>query len=156
LLNVFGGKLTTYRKLAEAALTKMRPYFPALGQAWTTTAALPGGDFPVDGAEILAAKLQEAYPFLSEAHRDRLVTGYGTEAFHLLGDSRSTADLGCLFGWNLYAREVQWLVDHEYARTADDIVWRRSKLGLRLTPTEIQALECWIQDAREGRLAQAS
>ena len=107
--------------------------------------SLPGGDFPVDGAARLALDLGVAYPFASDRLLVRLVKAYGKDAYQVLGDAKSEDDLGHLFGWDLYQREVQWLMDHEYARTADDIIWRRSKLGLRLTQEEVASLEHWMQ-----------
>ncbi|MDR0809324.1 MAG: glycerol-3-phosphate dehydrogenase [Gemmobacter sp.] len=141
LLNVFGGKITTYRRLAEAALAKLSPFFPQAGQGWTAGVPLPGGDFPVDGVAALIARLRAAYPFLTGAHATRLVRSYGTEAFALLGSARSPEELGPDFGATLTEAEVRWLMAKEYARTADDILWRRSKLGLRLAPGQVAALQ---------------
>ncbi len=148
LLNVFGGKITTYRKLAEAALAQMKPYFPNMSRNWTAAVSLPGGDFPVNGAGRLAIDLSAKYPFLTDRFVVRLVKSYGTDAFLILRDAKSISDLGLLFGWDLYEREVHWLMQHEYAQTAEDIVWRRSKLGLRLNPSEIDALDQWMQRTR--------
>ena len=148
LLNVFGGKITTYRKLADAALSKIEDYFPSLGKSWTANQVLPGGDFPVDGAGRLAIDLSAAYPFASDRLIIRLVKAYGTDAYHVLGDANTEKDLGQHFGWDLYGREVQWLIDNEYARTAEDVLWRRSKLGLRLSEDEIAGLEHWMQTTK--------
>lgn len=145
LLNVFGGKITTYRRLAESALDRMRPYFPGMPGPWTAGEPLPGGDFPADGVAALIARLRGRFPFLEEAFAHRLVRAYGTDAFDILGDARSTGDLGTNFGADLYEREVAWLVEREYARTAEDILWRRSKLGLRLPPEAVAALEAWLE-----------
>jgi glycerol-3-phosphate dehydrogenase len=156
LLNVFGGKITTYRKLAEAAIAEIKGYFPRLGKSWTASQSLPGGDFPVDGAARLALDLGVAYPFASDRLLVRLVKAYGKDAYQVLGDAKSDNDLGHLFGWDLYQREVQWLMDHEYACTADDIIWRRSKLGLRLTQEEVASLEHWMQTEGLNQRALAS
>ncbi len=145
LLNVFGGKITTYRRLAEAALARLAPWFPQMTGAWTAGAPLPGGDFPVDGVPALVARLRAAHPFLDERFARRLVRAYGTEAADLLAGAAGAEDLGRCFGWNLTAREVAWLTDREWARTADDVLWRRSKLGLRLSADEAQALEAWMR-----------
>ena len=147
ILNVFGGKITTYRRLAETAMEKIRPHFPNLAKPWTAGVALPGGDFPVDGVAALNARVQKAYPFLSARWAMRLIKAYGTETVEVLGDAKTAADLGENFGSNLTAREVSWLVRKEYARCAEDIVWRRSKLGLRLSLREIELLDTWM--ARE-------
>ena len=141
VLSVFGGKITTYRRLAEAALAKLAPFFPALPGPWTATATLPGGDFPWDGAAALGDALRRRYPFLGPATVDRFVRSYGTLTQDLLDDARSTADMGRTIGADLTDREVAWLVRTEWARTADDILWRRSKLGLRFTEAERAALE---------------
>jgi glycerol-3-phosphate dehydrogenase len=145
ILNVFGGKITTYRRLAESALEKITPFFPKVGQPWTAGVALPGGDFPVGGVAALIAKLETQFPFLSSRWAIRLIKGYGTDAFDMLADAKSATDLGADFGATLTEREVDWLIEKEYARTAEDIVWRRSKLGLRMTDAEIITLDRWVQ-----------
>ncbi|HET8997121.1 MAG TPA: glycerol-3-phosphate dehydrogenase [Acetobacteraceae bacterium] len=146
LLSVFGGKLTTYRRLAEAALTQLAPLFPGLRPAWTANAPLPGGDFPWDGLATLQRDLAERCPFLPEATRQRLLRAYGTLAFTLLSGVQSPDDLGRCFGAGLYQREVDWLVRTEWARTAEDVLWRRSKLGLRMTAAEIAALQGYLAE----------
>ncbi|WP_417726360.1 glycerol-3-phosphate dehydrogenase [Roseovarius sp.] len=148
LLNIFGGKITTYRKLAEAALAKLRPFFPKAGANWTAGVALPGGDFPVDGFDRLTESLHRAYPFLTVAWARRLVRAYGTEALDILGEAREPADLGPDFGATLTAAEVRWQMDHEYARVAADVVWRRTRLGLKMTEAQIAALDNWMQQER--------
>ncbi|MFT5065910.1 MAG: glycerol-3-phosphate dehydrogenase [Yoonia sp.] len=147
ILNVFGGKITTYRRLAEAALEKITPFFPNTGKPWTAGVPLPGGNFPVDGVAALTQRLAAKYPFLSAAWVTRMVKAYGLDVFNVLGDATDETDLGQNFGANLTEREVNWLVEHEFARTAEDIVWRRSKLGLRLTPQEIDVLDAWLAKA---------
>ena len=154
-LNVFGGKITTYRRLAEAALGKLAPYYPQLGSAWTAAAPLPGGDFPVEGAPALAAALQRAHPFLDDRWARRLVRAYGTQARELLGGAESEEALGRRFGWNLTEREVRWLMDREWAHSAEDVLWRRSKIGLRLDAAERQALADWMAAASSGATAAA-
>ena len=149
LLNVFGGKITTYRRLAEAALAKLAPYFPEMGGPWTAGAPLPGGDFPVDGVEALIERLRAAYPFLDDSFARRLVRAYGTEAGEVLGDASSLDDLGRGFGWNLTEREVRWLMTREWARSGSDVLWRRTKLGLRLSEAEGEALDAWMRDQAE-------
>jgi glycerol-3-phosphate dehydrogenase len=144
LLSVFGGKITTYRRLAEAALAMLRPHLPQVtGQSpgWTARASLPGGNFPVDGFEPQLAALQARYPFLPEPTLRRLLRAYGTDAYTLLGDARSLADLGRVFGAGLTEAELRYLMTYEWARTAADVVWRRGKLGLRLSQSEIAAID---------------
>jgi len=148
MLNIFGGKITTYRRLAESALDKIAPFFPGLSGPWTAGVPLPGGDFAVDGFDALVAKLATDYPFLSAFHARRLVRAYGTDAWLCLGTATSAADLGKDFGATLCAREVEWLMDKEFAQTAEDIVWRRSKLGLRLSKAEIDILSGWMDTKR--------
>jgi glycerol-3-phosphate dehydrogenase len=148
ILNVFGGKITTYRKLAESALEKITPFFEGKDETWTACVPLPGGDFPVNGVPALTAELLAQYPFLTARWLDRLVKAYGTDAFLVLGDAKAVADLGQNFGANLTEREVNWLLDKEFAQTAEDIVWRRSKLGLRLTTQQIMMLDAWLTDTR--------
>ena len=145
-LSVYGGKITTYRKLAEAALAKLAPHLPRpSGRAagWTGTAALPGGDFPIDGFDALLAQTRARYPFLPPALARRLLRAYGTRIATLLAGA---AELGRNFGADLREAEVRYLITHEFAQSADDIVWRRSKLGLRLTPDQIAALDRFVKD----------
>lgn len=141
LLNVFGGKLTTYRRLSEHALEKIGEAIGVKGRPWTAGSHLPGGDFPVQGYEAEVTKLKGRYPFLTDAHARRLTRRYGTWATVLLGSARKTEDLGRLFGSDLYEAEVRYLIDHEWARNADDVLWRRTKDGLRLSKDEARSLE---------------
>jgi glycerol-3-phosphate dehydrogenase len=149
MLSVFGGKITTYRRLAEAALEKIAPFFPGTPGAWTACVPLPGGDFPVDAVESLIAGLKQDYPFLTGFWARRLVRAYGTEARAVLGMAKTQDDLGRSFGATLTEREIRWLMEKEYARQAEDVIWRRSKLGLRLSVDEIAALDAWMAVARE-------
>jgi len=144
VLNVFGGKITTYRRLAEAALAKLAPHFPGLAPGWTARVPLPGGDFPVDGVAALVARLRAAHPFLTQGWAARLVRAYGTEAAELLAGAQSAADLGRDFGATLTEAELRWLATREYARSAEDVVWRRTKLGLRLDGAQIAAIEDYL------------
>ncbi len=144
-IHILGGKITTYRRLAEAALAKLAPCFPAMGGDWTASAALPGGDVPVAEVEDRIAGLQDRYPFLGDRWARRLWRAYGTEAAALLGDASGPADLGRCFGASLTEREVRWLMTREWARTADDVLWRRSKLGLHLSGEEAAALDAWMR-----------
>ncbi|GAB4387946.1 glycerol-3-phosphate dehydrogenase [Albidovulum sp.] len=149
LLNVYGGKITTYRRLAEAALARIATVLPVRGGDWTAGAPLPGGDFPVDGVPALIADLAARYPFLDAFTCRRLIRHYGTEAREMLGEAAAAADLGRDFGAGLTEREVRWLMEREYARTAEDVVWRRTKLGLRMSGDEIAALGAWMAKEEE-------
>jgi glycerol-3-phosphate dehydrogenase len=144
VLNIFGGKITTYRRLAESALDKIGTMLPLSRGNWTAGVPLPGGDFPHDGVEALIADLQRAYPFLTEGWARRLVRAYGTEARDLLGKATGTTDLGRDFGATLTEAEVRWLITQEYAQSAEDVLWRRSKLGLRFDQNQVAVLEEWI------------
>ncbi|MFT4829920.1 MAG: glycerol-3-phosphate dehydrogenase [Halioglobus sp.] len=153
MLNIFGGKITTYRRLAEAALEKLVPH-TGKKRKWTAGAPLPGGDFPVNGAPALMAGLRADFPFLTESWAKRLVRGYGTEARDILKGASSAADLGRDFGATLTGAEVNWLIEHEWARCAADVLWRRTKLGLRIDAEGAAALDAFMQDAL-GREAAA-
>ena len=144
VLSVFGGKLTTYRRLAEAAMAKLAPFFAGMRGDWTARAALPGGDFPWDAIGPVEDDLRRRYPFLSAAASRRLVRAYGTLAADMLGDARAAADLGRCFGADLTEREVDWLSRTEWACTADDVLWRRSKLGLRISSAEAAAVDEYL------------
>ena len=150
LLSIYGGKITTYRRLAEEALERLAPYLRSAKakEGWTGKSPLPGGDMDVSAVAALTAELTREYPFLSAAHANRLAHAYGTRATKLLGNAKSFADLGQSFGATLTESEVRYLMSNEWACTADDVVWRRSKLGLRLSPDEIAALDEWIKAHR--------
>jgi glycerol-3-phosphate dehydrogenase len=150
LLSIYGGKITTYRRLAEEALEKLSPYLKGTKarEGWTATAPLPGGDMDVSAGPALTAELLRDYPFLTPAHAGRLAHAYGTRAVKTLGTATSMADLGRNFGATLTESEVRYLMANEWACTADDIVWRRSKLGLRLSATEVAALGEWLDAQR--------
>ncbi|MEQ9042145.1 MAG: glycerol-3-phosphate dehydrogenase [Silicimonas sp.] len=145
ILSVFGGKITTYRKLAEQAMKKLAPFLADLKPAWTAGVPLPGGDFPVGDVSRLVEDLKTAHPFLTDFWAKRLVRAYGTEATEVLGGAADAGVLGEAFGATLTEAEVRWLMQKEYARRAEDVVWRRSKLGLRMSAEEIAALDAWMQ-----------
>ncbi len=144
VLNIYGGKITTYRRLAEAALEMLRPFFPALGSQWTAGAPLPGGDFPVDGLSALAGKIAALSPECSPQRAVRLAHAYGTRAARIVEGVRTEADWGIQFGGDLTERELRYLMAHEWARTAEDVLWRRSKLGLRIDKADAARLEDWM------------
>ena len=147
LLSVYGGKITTYRRLAESVLALLEPHLPAARRAegWTGREALPGGDFPVQGFEAQVDATKARYPFLEATLARRLVRAYGSLVSDILADAKSRADLGKTFGADLTEAEVRYLVRREWAMTAEDIVWRRTKLGLRLSKAEIAELADYLK-----------
>jgi glycerol-3-phosphate dehydrogenase len=145
VLNIYGGKITTYRRLAETALEKLRPFFPELGRSWTAGAPLPGGDFPVDGQAALAAKIASLSPACSPRRAARFARAYGTRATQIVEGVRTEDDWGIAFGADLTEREVCYLMEHEWADGAEDVLWRRSKLGLRIGKAEAARLEDWMR-----------
>jgi glycerol-3-phosphate dehydrogenase len=139
LLSVYGGKITTYRRLAEAALAQLQPHLPAAAgeaEGWTGKYPLPGGDFPMQGFETSRSRMAERYPFLPDRHLRRLLRAYGTRITLLLGEAKSLADLGEIYGADLTEAELRYLVTHEWVRSAQDVLWRRSKLGLRINAVD--------------------
>ena len=147
ILNIFGGKITTYRKLAQDTMDKLAPVLPGLKPHWTAEVPLPGGDFPVGDVDRLIARLLADHPFLDPKWARRLIRAYGTQAWHMLDGAPDKAALGQDFGSNLTQAEVRWLMTREYARTAEDVLWRRSKLGLRLSRDQAQQLDEWMRNA---------
>ena len=144
ILSVYGGKITTYRKLAEHALEKLGGVMPVEGEPWTADAPLPGGDIKDADFAAFLWQASETYPWLPPEMLMRLGRAYGTRLAKLLGDAASLGDLGEHFGGTLYAAELRYLVDHEYARSAHDVLWRRSKLGLHLPEDAQQAVAEWF------------
>ncbi|MSO85603.1 MAG: glycerol-3-phosphate dehydrogenase [Rhodospirillales bacterium] len=136
VLTVFGGKLTTYRRLAEKVLARLAPWFPDLRRAWTATVPLPGGDFQGRTPDDIFADLARDYPGIERDVLRGIFRRHGTLVRDVLGDARSPADLGIGFGGGLFARETAYLKAHEWARTPEDILWRRTKCGLAMTEVE--------------------
>ena len=155
LLTVFGGKITTYRRLAEAALGKLAPHVRSLGAkpAWTAHAPLPGGAFPVEGLPALQTDLLARYPFLPADVAERLARTYGTLAGLLLGSATSATDLGLQFGGGLSQLEVDYLIANEWALSAEDILWRRTKLGLFIDAAGARALDDYLRQRLGPRWA---
>jgi glycerol-3-phosphate dehydrogenase len=152
-LSIFGGKLTTYRRLAEQALARLAAHLSEAGPAWTAASALPGGTgLPSGGAVALAAELQRRSPTLYAATTERLARSYGGDAHLILANG----ELGRDFGHGLFAAEIDWLVAQEWARTAEDVLWRRGKLGLRFSPAEVQALRDYLANSTALRPAAAT
>jgi glycerol-3-phosphate dehydrogenase len=143
LLTVYGGKITTYRRLAEQAIDRVS-HIVKVGPAWTKASHLPGGDFRYDGIEALVANTRKSRPFLSEAHARRLLRAYGTRVERVLGPAASLNELGPCIGADLTAAEVRYLVEREWAQTEDDVLWRRTKLGLHFSPEQRARLATMI------------
>jgi glycerol-3-phosphate dehydrogenase len=147
LLNVFGGKITTYRRLAESMLDEIGALIGRRGAKWTRKTKLPGGDFPVQGFGELVTGLKRDYPFLPPAHALRLARAHGVEAREILGSAKSLEDLGPHFGAGLYGSEVRHFMTREWASTAEDILFRRTRLGIRYGKAQAEALGRWMAGA---------
>lgn len=143
MLTVYGGKITTYRRLAESVLHRLAPMFPGISGDWTGKAILPGGNFTSQKA--LSEQLAGDYPWLVPALRERWVKQYGTLINDMLAGVSDMSGLGTKIGPGLYAREVDYLCDQEWARTADDVLWRRTKLGLRFDEAARTALDDYLR-----------
>jgi glycerol-3-phosphate dehydrogenase len=150
LLSVFGGKITTYRKLAEHALDELGSYYPAMGGPWTHQEPLPDGEMPHADFEAFVTGLAGVYPKLPETYLHRLARRHGTGCEDVLGTARSPADLGCHFGGDLYEAEVDYLMRDEWAREPDDVLWRRTKEGLHMTEAQRRAFADWMADRRRN------
>jgi glycerol-3-phosphate dehydrogenase len=137
VLSIFGGKITTARRLAEHSLDDLAPFLPPHGASWTAGAVFPGGDAAF---EDVVAHLESEKPFLGPALAQRLARAYGTRAERFVRHAHEMADLGRNFGGGLTEAEVRYLIENEWARKADDVLWRRSKLGLHLTADQQRAL----------------
>ena len=154
LLSVFGGKLTTYRKLAESALTHLQPFFPTMKKPWTEKALLPGAENLVS-VELLIQQLIQAVQDVSVQLASRWAHAYGSRVWIFLNNISMLHELGQDFGHGLYAQEVDYLVNQEWAIKSSDILWRRSKLGLEFTETEIQALDEYLLELHKRRAMSA-
>jgi len=144
LLSVIGGKITTYRRLAEAVLAKLHPFIGGSPTRWTSTASLPGGDIPRGDFEGFVAESQRRWPFLPPRTIRRLAHSYGTLTERIIGPARSIADLGESFGATLTTAEVDYLRVREWAPTAEDVLWRRSKLGIESSREEEERLRKYL------------
>ena len=148
LINIFGGKITTYRELAGKMMDEIEEALGRKGRPWTERASLPGGDFPVEGFGELLAGVRAKYPFLNPAYAERLCRAYGTRVKMILGNATSPVQLGADFGHGLREVEVRYLMTNEWAQTAEDVVWRRSKLGLVMSDDQIAKLDAWMRTER--------
>ena len=144
LLSVFGGKITTYRKLAEHALSRLLPRLGRQAPAWTANASLPGGDIPNLDIDAFGAEMARRWPWLPAPLLRRYLRAYGTRVEALIGGAGRLDDLGRSIGETLYEAEVDYLVRQEWARSAEDILWRRSKLGLHLSSDAPESLSAWL------------
>jgi len=151
LVTVLGGKITTYRLLAEQALNLLSPTFPDLGPDWTAKTPLPGGDLPDGDFDRFLDGFNKDHPWLPAGLACRLARAYGSRANDLLGDAKAIGDLGRDFSAGLYAREVDYLLAREWALTGEDILWRRSKLGLHCDTGTEAALDSWIAASSSAR-----
>ncbi len=145
LLSIYGGKITTYRKLAESVLKKLMVSLPKMEAPWTETSTLPGGDFAPDAFMGEVEKLTLSCPCISKKHATRLIRTYGTKAHIMTRDIKGNTDFGVHFGHGLYVFEVDYLLAEEWAETAEDVLFRRTKMGLFLSQEEVDRLEAYIQ-----------
>lgn len=145
LLSVFGGKLTTYRKLAESAMQQLKAFFPEMKGSWTATEALPGGE-NMASAEQLVNEIRAQITDVSESLAKRWATSYGSRIWNILGEAVSIDQLGLSFGHGLFAKEVDYLCRFEWVTTSEDILWRRSKLGLVFAQNEIDRLDAYLSN----------
>ncbi|MDN3644725.1 glycerol-3-phosphate dehydrogenase [Pontixanthobacter aestiaquae] len=153
ILSIFGGKITTYRKLAEHALHKLPMPWLETKQAWTAGAGLPGGEIHVDKFNAFVSDMQSRYDWCAADVMFRLCRAYGTLLFDVIGDATNWAAMGEDFGAGLTEAEVEYLIEHEFAQTADDVLWRRSKLGLHMDDEERKSLESWFAKRGAVRVA---
>jgi len=144
-LSIYGGKITTYRRLAEAVLDKLGPWLQAKSGPWTASAPLPGAEFGPRGGAGCREQLLQRYPQLPPDLLEDLFRRHGTLAFTVLGQAVTPADLGQNFGGGLHEQEVHYLIDREWASQADDILWRRTKAGLHMTPGQRQDFTVWMR-----------
>lgn len=145
LLSIYGGKITTYRKLAESVLSKLSPFLPGMGREWTEQTHLPGGDFHPNKFDEKVQKLLHHVPVLERSHATRLFRTYGSCTYQMVAGIKNNSEMGTLFGHDLYGFEVDYLIAHEWAKNAEDVLWRRTKLGLFLSAAETETLDGYIK-----------
>jgi glycerol-3-phosphate dehydrogenase len=150
ILSVFGGKLTTYRKLAESAMAHLAPYFTQMRPSWTATASLPGGE-DMSTPQALAAAIRTQFDWVPSEIARRWSTTYGSRTWRLLEGVQSLADLGDHLGGGLYTREVDYLCAEEWATQPEDVLWRRTKLGLFTTPEEQANVRRYLSKVEHNR-----
>ncbi|MCY1408150.1 Aerobic glycerol-3-phosphate dehydrogenase [compost metagenome] len=150
LLSVFGGKLTTYRKLAESALAQLAPYFKHIKPSWTAGAALPGGE-DMTTPQALSSRIRDQFDWVPSEIARRWATTYGSRTWRMLEGVQDLSDMGEHIGGGLYTREVDYLCSEEWATSAHDILWRRSKLGLFTTVAEQDKLKDYLNQVEQNR-----
>ncbi|MNY00113.1 Aerobic glycerol-3-phosphate dehydrogenase [compost metagenome] len=150
LLSVFGGKLTTYRKLAESALAQLAPYFKHIKPSWTASATLPGGE-DMTTPQALSSRIRDKFDWLPSEIARRWATTYGSRTWRMLEGVQDLSDMGEHIGGGLYTREVDYLCSEEWATSAHDILWRRSKLGLFTTVAEQEKLKDYLNKVEQNR-----
>ena len=151
VLSILGGKLTTYRRLAERVLDRLKPFFPDMGNAWTATEPLPGGDMDGGDVQRFLSALGNDYPGLDCKWLRDLTRRHGTRMRDILGVAENPDGLGRDFGAGLYQREIEYLIDREWAETADDVLWRRTKCGLAMTDGERQAVAGYMKSLKSAK-----
>ncbi|HXL68078.1 MAG TPA: glycerol-3-phosphate dehydrogenase C-terminal domain-containing protein, partial [Xanthobacteraceae bacterium] len=152
LVTIFGGKLTTYRRVAEQAIDRLKHWF-VLNRAWTGDAPLPGGDLGPGGVDELTRHLRVEYPFLVEPHAARLARTYGTRARKILSTAETLDALGPRLVADLHQAELDYLRREEWAETADDVLWRRTKLGLTASAAEVEAVQAALSAGADRETA---
>ena len=155
LLSIYGGKITTYRKLAEAAVNTLAPFFNQLRPCVTAVEPLPGSHSHLSSQQRITDTLLDMFPKVETGLMRRLARSYGLQTAKVLNGAVSAAQMGQHFGGTLYANEVAYLIEHEWAENVDDVLWRRTKQGLRLSQRQRDDLAAWIQDYRQAPLKQA-
>ena len=148
LLNIFGGKITTFRELSERGLHQIAKFFPQMKGDWTVSAPLPGGDMPNADYDLFRQTLKTDFPWMTRELRDYYGRRYGTRTAMIAGEANGLSDLGRHFGGTLYEAEVRYLVAHEWALTAEDVIWRRTKHRLTMTDAEQEAFATWFNETQ--------
>ena len=151
VINIFGGKITTYRQLAHSMMKKIESILGSRQAPWTADSSLPGGDFEVSGFDTLVIEVAKKYPFIDHSLAWRLVRMYGTRVWKMFDGAKTVKDMGKDFGATLTELEVRYMMEHEWAQTAEDILWRRSKLGIQMSEKEISALDKWIEKQYDNK-----
>tara|TARA_R110001592_G_scaffold102853_2_gene290049 strand:+ start:2309 stop:3841 length:1533 start_codon:yes stop_codon:yes gene_type:complete len=144
ILSIFGGKITTYRKLAEAVVDRISPYFNNIGGQWTASNPLPGGNFST--IKTLTKDVKKEFPWLPEKLRTRLIRSYGTRIFALLYNTNNIESLGHYFGADLYEQEINFLIEQEWVIEIEDVIWRRTKRGLYLTKQQVEQIKEYLSN----------